>query len=128
MEMYKKAAQLDLRFESKKGLLTVSQLFSLSLNEIASIIKLVNAQLESQTETSSKLSFLDETVKVDEVNQLRFEILKDIYIDKKKEKDEAAHKLEVKEHNQKILELIEARKNRELQELSIEELEKRLIS
>jgi len=63
---------------------------------------------------------------VDVENQLRFDILKDVYITKKKEAEKLRDAAEVKAHNQKILTLIAEKKDDELKGKSVEELEKML--
>ena len=60
---------------------------------------------------------------VDIENQLRFDILKDVYLTKKKEAEELRNAAEIKAHNQKILTLIAEKKDESLKGKSIEELE-----
>jgi hypothetical protein len=73
-----------------------------------------------------ELSFLEDTKVVDVENQLRFDILKDIYLTKKKEAEELRNIAETKEHNQKILSLIAEKQDSKLKDMSIEDLEKLL--
>ena len=63
---------------------------------------------------------------VDVENQLRFDILKDVYLSMKKENDELRTAAENKVHNQKILALIAEKKDDSLKGMSIEDLEKQL--
>ena len=81
MSNYKQASKLQLRFQTNRGNLSVEQLWSLSLTDLASAIKAVKKVLKG-TDDDDELSFLDENKTVDTENQLRFNILKDIYVDK----------------------------------------------
>jgi hypothetical protein len=121
--MYKIASQLKLRFSTPVGNLSVEQLWDLSQGQITKSIIAVKKLLKK--ENDDDLSFLD-NVKVSDIdfeNQLRFDILKDVYLTNKKEQEEARSAAEKKEHNQKILTLIAEKKEGELKGKSIEELE-----
>lgn len=123
--MYKQLSRMCLRFQTTKGLLSVEQLWNLSLTDLSAAIKAVKKVLTKDND--DELSFLDDDIITDSDNELRFNILKDVYLTKKKEKDEQKEQLSKKVHNQKILELIASKKESELQGKSIEELEKMLM-
>ena len=123
--MYKKASKLKLRVSTKYGLLSVEQLWDLSLVDLAAAIKAVNKKIKS-VDSADNLDFLENTSQVNPVEQLAFDILKDIYIEKKKEADDAANAAQIKEHNQKILELIAKKDEESLQSKSVEELREML--
>jgi hypothetical protein len=122
MEMYKQASKLGLRFNTDKGVLSVEQLWSLNMTQLSSLIKAIKKVLKG-TDNDDELSFLTESKKVDVENQLRFDIAKDIYLTLKAENDEARTKAEKKEFNQKILSLIAEKRDHELKNKSVEELE-----
>jgi hypothetical protein len=122
--MYKQASQLKLRFLTTVGQLSVEQLWDLSQTQLSNAIKAVKKVLKKNDD--DELSFLEDTKVVDIENQLRFDILKDVYLSKKKEADELRTATEIKEHNQKILTLISEKKDDSLKGMSIEELEKQL--
>jgi hypothetical protein len=122
--MYKQASQLRLRFLTNVGQLSVEQLWDLSQTQLSNAIKAVKKVLKKNDD--DELSFLEDTKVVDIENQLRFDILKDVYLSKKKEADELRTAAEIKEHNQKILTLISEKKDDSLKGMSIEELEKQL--
>jgi hypothetical protein len=122
--MYKQASQLKLRFLTNVGQLSVEQLWDLSQTQLSNAIKAVKKVLKKNDD--DELSFLEDTKVVDIENQLRFDILKDVYLSKKKEADELRTAAEIKEHNQKILTLISEKKDDSLKGMSIEELEKQL--
>lgn len=123
MENYKKAAQLKLRIQTSVGSLAVEQLWDLNLIQLSNAIKAVKKVLR-KNDDDDELSFLENTKEVDVENQLRFDILKDIYITKKKENDDIRNLADIKAYNQKIDTLIAEKKEGELRNMSIEDLEK----
>lgn len=122
--MFKQASKLQLRFQTNRGLLSTEQLWHLTLTDLSNAIKAVKKVLKKNDD--DELSFLEDTKVVDVENQLRFDILKDVYLTKKKENEELRDAAETKAHNQKILSLIAEKKDGQLKEMSIEDLEKLL--
>lgn len=122
--MYKQASQLKLRFNTSKGILSVEQLWDLTLTDLAATIKAVKKVLKKDDD--DELSFLTDSKATDPMNQLAFDILKDVYLTKKKANEEVREAAEIKAHNQKILQLIAEKKDDSLKGMSIEELEKQL--
>ena len=122
--MYKSAERLKLRFPTNKGLLAAEQLWDLSMSDLTSAIKDVKKILKKDNDDD--LSFLEDSKVVDVQNQLRFDILKDVYVTKKSELEELRAAAENKAHNQKILTLIAEKKDNSLKEMSVEDLEKLL--
>lgn len=124
MDNFKQASKLQLRFNTSKGVLTIEQLWDLSMESLATIIR--NIKKEIIKEDSDELSFLDQSNTVDPTVQLSFNIVKDIYLDKKLELEAARSEAESKAHNQKILEIIKRKQDGELEGLTITELEEQL--
>ena len=122
MSNYKQASKLQLRFQTNRGSLSVEQLWSLSLTDLASAIKAVKKVLKG-ADNDDELSFLDESKTVDTENQLRFNILKDVYVDKQTALKEARSAQDRKAYEQKILDLIAEKREGALKEKSIKELE-----
>lgn len=120
--MYKQASQLKLRFSTNVGMLSVEQLWDLSQANLSNLIKSVKKVLKKNDD--DELSFLEDTKVVDVENQLRFDILKDVYLSKKKESEELRNAADIKAHNQKIDSLIAEKQEGKLREMSIEDLEK----
>lgn len=120
--MYKQATQLKLRFLTKKGILSVEQLWDLKFVDLADAVKEAKKVLTGST-GDDELSFLDETKSVNTIDQLKFDILKDVYISKKAENEAKRNALQDKEHNQKIMALIAEKKEDSLRNMSVEELE-----
>lgn len=124
--LYKKAAQVKLRIQTCKGLLSVEDIWGLSLANLdASIRSLAPLVKKYQTEDSD-LDFLSSNsdTKSEETSllELSFEILKDVYITKKEEANAKAKARETKEFNQRIMSLIAEKQENSLKDKSIEEL------
>lgn len=131
MEIYKKASKKKLRFSTNRGSLSVEQLWDLSKDEIRQlVIKAREAAKKSSGEVSdTELSFLDAPAKTKATDdELRFEILKDIYLTKKSAEEKAQKRAEAKRNNQKILDLIARKQDEALEKKSIKDLEKMLES
>lgn len=123
--MYKQASQLSLKFQTTVGSLSVDQLWGLNLTQLTNAVKAAKKVLKG-VDNDDDLSFLESTKAIDVEAQLRFDILKDVYLTKKKAQDEVRAAADVKAHNQKILALIAEKKDDSLKGMSIEELEKQL--
>lgn len=131
MVIYKKASKKKLRFSTNRGSLSVEQLWDLPKEEIRQlVIKAREAAKKSSGEVSdTELSFLDAPAKTKATDdELRFEILKDIYLTKKSAEEKAQRKAEIKRNNQKLLDLIARKEDEALEKKSIKELEKMLES
>lgn len=129
MVIYKKASKKKLRFSTNRGSLSVEQLWDLPKEEIRQlVIKAREAAKKSSGEVNdTELSFLDAPVKTKATDdELRFEILKDIYLTKKSAEEKAQKRAEAKENNKKILDLIARKQDEALEKKSIKELEKML--
>lgn len=121
MNIYQEASRLKLRFSTTQGLLSVEQLWDLSLAKLATAIKEAKNKIQKDN-PDDELSFLDENKNVDIEAQLTFDVLKDVYVTKKQEMDAAKTTADNKAHNEKILGLIYDKEQKEMGEKSIEEL------
>lgn len=130
MEIYKKASKKKLRFNTNRGVLSVEMLWDLPKEEIRElVIKAREAAKKSSGQVSdAELSFLDAPKAKATDDELRFEILKDIYLTKKNAEEKAMKKAEIKANNKKVLELIARKQDEALEKKSIKELEKMLES
>ena len=122
--MFKQASKLKLRFQTNRGLLSMEQLWDLKQNELSDAVKQVKKVLKKGDD--DELSFLEDSKVVDVENQLRFDILKDIYLTKKKEAEELRDQAANKANNEKILAIIADKQEGALKEKSIDELLKLL--
>lgn len=120
---FKKASRLKLRFQTSKGVLSVEQLWDLSLNELDGLA----VHLEESCKNKTK-SFLNKKTEQDELSQLRFDIVMDVLTVKVEEREALQKANENKLHDQKILQLIQAKKEEQLSNLTVEELEKLLLN
>lgn len=119
--MYKQASQLKLRFTTNKGLLSAEQLWDISQTDLSNAIKAVKKILT--TNDDDELSFLTNAKVVDRENQLRFDILKDVYLSKKKAAEELRDAADKKAFENKILNLIAEKRDDSLKNMSVAELE-----
>ena len=116
--MYKEAGQLKLRFQTNRGLLSVEQLWDLSLSELDSLA----VALKKEHKESGKESFLVKKSSKDEIAKLRFDLALDVLNTKAKEVEQTTLAKENKEHNEKILALISEKQEGELKGKSVDEL------
>lgn len=121
MDNFKQASRLSLRFSTSKGLLSVEQLWQLSQTDLTNAVRNQKKLLKKNDEDD--LSFLDENNKVDPIEQLKFDVLKDVYLTKKADAEAVRDARATKEHNDKILNIIARKKESKLEDSSIEELE-----
>lgn len=126
--MFEQASRLKLRFESKKGLLTTEDLWTLPLKatgnsvDLDEVAKLVHQELKN----SEEISFVTPVSNNNTVAQLKMDVVKHIIAVKVVERDAAQKARDVKEKKQKILEAIARKQDETLVNSSIEELEKML--
>lgn len=127
MDNFQQATRIKLRFDTVKGSIGVEQLWDLNLLELASAIKASNRILKKKGDESDNLDFLSGTKsKAEEIEQLRFDIMKEIYGIKKAEQDKAKDAANEKERKEKIAAIIAKKQDESLENLSIEDLKKML--
>ena len=85
MENFKLASQQKLRFQTNKGLLSVEQLWDLSLEDLDALA----VSLETEHKESGKKSFLVKTSAKDKTAKLRFDVVLDV-LNTKVEAEQAA--------------------------------------
>lgn len=123
--MFEKASRMKLRFPTVRGLLSVEDVWEMPLTNDREAFSLdhLAIMLDKKLKESDVTSFVTKKSGPDEVTQLQFDIVKHI-IDVRVAESEAAFKArEIKENNQKILQLIAEKSNEELRGKSIEELQ-----
>lgn len=127
--MYKKAAKLKLRFITSRGPLTIEQLMDLSMTELERLVRAQHKVLKeaAKVDSAEELEFLevDKTPK-DNIEQLKFDILKDIYMDKRNEKADRLADEEKRKRRERLTELIAEKKEEADKGKTLEELEKEL--
>lgn len=116
-----------MRVVTNRGALSVEQLWDLPKEEIGELAVAIRKNIREERGASgdSELDFLKPAAKKQEedLNELTFMILKDIYTTKQAEEDKAHRRAAARENNRKILETIAKKQNQELEDKSIEELE-----
>lgn len=120
--MYKEASKIRLRVESQLGLLSVEQLWGLSLPQLDELA----VSLEENVDKSVRKSFITEMPKEDKVAKLKLDIVIDILETKVASSKAATTRMETKAHNDKINTLIAEKKDNTLKDMSVEDLEKLL--
>lgn len=122
MNNFEKATRLRLRFETSRGNLNVEDLWRLPLAELDKLAIALNKQLKE----SSEESFIKAKSKDNKLLELRFDIVKHIIETLLSEDEERKKAADKKAKREQLLELIAKKRNQELEEKSLEELEAEL--
>lgn len=120
--MYKELLMKGERVQTKKGLLTLEQVCTLSINELDEAA----VELQSQYESSGKKSFLIAKSVKDKTLKMKLDVVLDILETKVEERDRLAARKERKEKNSKILALISEKQDDSLRKKSVKQLEEML--
>ena len=119
--MYKKAIRAKLRFQTSKGLLTIEQLWGLTLTELKNLIISLHETVKKVP--SEDLSFLEtETVQEESEDKMRFNIAVDVYKTQQQEAKDSREEASKKAFNQHIAEIIAEKEEADLRSKSIDEL------
>lgn len=122
MENFKEASRQKLRIQTNRGLLSVEQLWDLSIDELDTLA----VALEEEHKKSGKKSFLVKNTTKDKTAKLRFDVVLEVLNAKSDEAQATIEALEIKEHNKKIMGLILEKKDNQLKGKSLKELESML--
>ena len=120
MDLFEKASRLKLRFDIN-GQISTEQLWSASMTSLADYEQSLTEIMESYGKATRRTRKAKTAAQ--ELNELRLAIVSHILDVREKEQEDAENAATIKEHNQKILELIKSKKENELSNKSIEELE-----
>lgn len=128
MSIYKQATQLKVRFATPKGELTIEDLFDLPLSSGVGRPNLndIAKGLHKRLKDSDDVDFVDTVKRSDTLDQLKFDLVRDVIAVRVAERDAADIAAARKEEKQKIMALIEKKKDEALSGTSLEELEARL--
>ena len=119
MDIYKLAVLSKLTIPTNKGILNVIEASTLSLKDLSLSLTSLNKTVKDDKDG---LDFLDDSKVVNKTLELQFNILKDLYLTKKEEMNKVKEARDVKEHNDKIMALIDEKQENSLKDKSIEEL------
>ena len=117
-DLFKVASRKKYRF-NYKGVISVEDLWDLSVEELDSIYK----KLKAQQRNNNEESLLQSVTKEDKELANKIDIIKTIVVDKLAAKERALKAAEKKAQNQRILEILADKKDAALKEKSIEELQ-----
>lgn len=117
-KMFEIATRTKIRFPFR-GMVSVEDLWDLSVRDLDSVFKTLNAQIKKSQEES----LLATKTKEDETLSIQIEIVKHIVKTKLDEAEVAKQSKELKEKKQKIMEIIAAKQDESLQNASVEELQ-----
>ena len=115
--MFEVAARTKMRFPFK-GMVSVEDLWDLSVANLDSVFKTLNSELKQVKEES----LLDVRTKQDEELQVKIEIIKHIVGTKLEEESKRQKAKAQKEQKQKILEILSQKQDESLHNKSIDEL------
>jgi uncharacterized membrane protein len=121
--MFEIATRTKMRFPFK-GMVSVEDLWDLSVRDLDSIFKTLNAQVKKSQEES----LLATKTKEDETLAIQIEIVRHIVKTKLDEAETAKQSKELKEKKQKIMEIIAAKQDESLKNASVEELQAMLAN
>ena len=126
--MFLKASRLKLRFDSPKGQLPVEDLWDIPLTSATGKPNLNDIARDLHNKVKVEIvSFVEPSVKND-IDELRFEIVKQIITVRVAERDTAAKAQLVAEQKQQIMSLIKQKEVEQLGASSIDDLKALLAS
>lgn len=120
--MFEKASRVKLRFKANVGLVSVEDLWDLTLTSLDNIAKDLNKQIKAEAEES----FITVKSKSNATLELGFEIVKHVIKVKLEEAEVKKQAAEKKARKAQIMELISQKQNEALSAKSLEELQAEL--
>lgn len=121
-EMFIKASRLKLKFKTSIGNIEVPDLWDLTLESLNTLAKSLNKELKDAQEES----FIGTKSKANAILEIKFEIVKYVIKVKLEEAETKKNAADKKAAKEKIMELINRKKDEALSSKSIEDLEKEL--
>lgn len=116
--LFYQASRNKMRWESTRGLLTVEDLWDLSLEELNEIAK----DLFKKVNTGAEINFIKKEETVDKLAEAKFEIARVVIDVKLREADERQNAEVRRQKKQKIMELIARKEEEDLGKLDTDEL------
>lgn len=129
--MYKKAMKLHLRYTTKIGQVTTEELWSLKMSDLQSAVEDAYKEKERLQGAGGQgeLSFLETKPQNPEVEQavLRFEVLKDVYLTRVNDSEQAREDYRASKEIRELEEILADKKKADIMNMSAEELEKLIM-
>lgn len=120
--LFEKASRLKLRFQAKQGLLSVEDLWDLSLSALDMLAQSVNRELQSETE----VSFLPTKRKATSHNGMRLELLKYVISVRVDEADKAKVRAEKRAKLDMLRSLAETKAVEQFASQSLDEIKRQI--
>jgi hypothetical protein len=123
MNLFEQATRQGLRFNTRKGNITVEDLWRLSLNSAkVDSLESIGVAIYKEQQESPTVSFVGAGTAASAELTLKLDIVKHIIAVKQAENAAKTDEVADRQHNQRIDELIQKRKDSDLEGKSIDEL------
>ena len=128
--MYKQAARLKLRFQTKMGLLSTEDLYDLPLTSTKGNANLddLARELDKKVKETASTSFVIKPAKTDDTTQLMFDIVVDVINTRLAENEAKTRKHALEAQRQKITEAIVEKEHGLLKDASLDDLKAQLAA
>ena len=126
--MFLKASRLKLRFDSPKGQLTVEDLWDIPLTSNTGKANLNDIARDLHNKVKVEIVSFVEPAKPNEIDELKFEIVKQVIAVRLAENEAAAKAKQVADKKQQIMSLIKQKEVEQLGASSIDDLKALLAS
>jgi len=126
MNIFEQATRQSFRFASAKGFITTEDLWNLPLTSTGVSLDAIARQLHKEIQASSVPSFVEAMTESNSLLETMLEVVKHVIAVKLEEKKAWDEAREVAAKKQRVMELIQSKKDAALADMSIEELEKML--
>lgn len=124
MISYKTALMKKYRYPSSKGYLSTEDLFDCALTQLNEIAKAINKTVKDAGEED----FIKTSTRQETLAKLQLEVVLDVIAEKIEQRDQANLVKARAAEKQKLLALLDSKKDEALSALSVEELEKQLAA
>lgn len=126
MSIFEKASRAKLRFETDRGLITVEDLWNLSLKGGTLSLNSIAVALDNRIKAAGEKSFVDDKTSVDERLELAMDIVKHVIKVRKEEIAEQQKATEKRQKREALLQQLAEAEAREREKLSPEEIRQQL--
>jgi hypothetical protein len=122
MDIYKRAMRKKLKFQTSRGVLSTEDMFDIKVEELDKWAIALNKKIKAEEgESYRKDQKQSSTQSTDD--KLRLDLLVDIINTKEKDAETAEKAIATKQRKARLAELIAEKKDEDLKDMSVEELE-----